>query len=168
MTLRALAALAVAATAVLFFTIFPGELIAQAPPPVFGDSAIDAPVMAGDGPTVTRARTTSARFDLLAAALAAGSAGDRAPAFTLNLFADVAYSVEYERFERDDFGHQSWVGRIIGDPLSTVTLTWKGDVLSGGVQVRDALYRVRSAEGRTVIEQLDPGSFGEERPPLIP
>jgi hypothetical protein len=105
---------------------------------------------------------------LLAAALAAGSAGDRTPAFTVNLFADVAFSVEYERFERDAFGHQSWVGRIIGDPLSTVTLTWKGDVLSGGVQVRDALYRVRSAEGRTVIEQLDPGSFGEERPPLIP
>ncbi len=141
---------------------------AQAPPALFGDSAIDVPVMAGDGPTVTRARTTSARFDLLAAALAAGSAGDRAPAFTLNLFADVAYSVEYERFERDDFGHQSWVGRIVGDPLSTVTLTWKGDVLSGGVQVRDALYRVRGADGRTLIEQLDPGSFGEERPPLIP
>ena len=80
----------------------------------------------------------------------------------------MAYSVEYERFERDDFGHQSWVGRIVGDPLSTVTLTWKGDVLSGGVQVRDALYRVRGADGRTVIEQLDPGSFGEERPPLIP
>ena len=76
--------------------------------------------------------------------------------------------MEYERFERDDFGHQSWVGRISGDPLSTVTLTWKGDVLSGGVQVRDALYRVRSADGRTLIEQLDPGSFGEERPPLIP
>ncbi len=49
-----------------------------------------------------------------------------------------------------------------------MTLTWKGDVLSGGVQVRDALYRVRSADGRTLIEQLDPGSFGEERPPLIP
>ena len=34
--------------------------------------------------------------------------------------------------------------------------------------MRDALYRVRGADGRTVIEQLDPGSFGEERPPLIP
>ena len=79
MTLRALAGLAVAATAALFFTTFPGELSAQAPPALFGDSAIDVPVMAGDGPTVTRARTTSARFDLLAAALAAGSAGDRAP-----------------------------------------------------------------------------------------
>ena len=76
--------------------------------------------------------------------------------------------MEYERFEQNDLGHQTWVGRIVGDPLSTVTLTWKGDVLSGGVQVRDALYRVRGADGRTVIEQLDPGSFGEERPPLIP
>jgi hypothetical protein len=161
-------ALAAAATAVLFITGLSGELTAQRPPALFGDSAIDVPIMAGDGPTVTRARTTSARFDLLAAALAAGSAGDRTPAFTLNLFADVAFSVEHERFERDDFGHQSWVGRIIGDPLSTVTLTWKGDVLSGGVQVRNALYRVRSASGRTVIEQLDPSSFGEERPPLIP
>jgi hypothetical protein len=117
---RALAAFAAAAT-VLFITSFSSELTAQQPPALFGDSAIDAPVMAGDGPTVTRTRTTSARFDLLAAALAAGSAGDRTPAFTLNLFADAAFSVEYERFERDDFGHQSWVGRIIGDPLSTVT-----------------------------------------------
>ena len=108
------------------------------------------------------------RFDLLSAALATGFAGDRTPAFTLNLFDDAVYSVEYERFEQNDLGHQTWVGRIVGDPLSTVTLTWKGDVLSGGVQVRDALYSVRGADGRTVIEQLDPGSFGEERPPLIP
>jgi len=167
MPFRALAA-AAAATVALFFTALPGELTAQAPPALFGESAADVPAMAGDGPTVMRARTTSARFDLLTAALAAGFAGDRAPAFTLNLFEDAAYSVEYERFERNDFGHHSWVGRIVGDPLSTVTLTWKGDVLSGGVQVRDALYRLHGVAGRTVIEQLDPGSFGEERPPLIP
>jgi len=130
--IRPLAAFAAAATAVLFITGLSSELTAQQPPALFDGSAIDVPVMAGDGPTVTRARSTSARFDLLAAALAAGSAGDRTPPFTLNLFADAAFSVEYERFERDDFGHQSWVGRISGDPLSTVTLTWKGEVLSGG------------------------------------
>lgn len=168
MPYRALTALVAVATVTFLFTVLPGELTAQAPPHLFGESAVDAAVLAGDGPTVIRARTTTARFDLLTAALTAGAAGDRSPAFTLNLFEDVAYSVEYERFERDDFGHQSWVGRIVGDPLSTVTMTWKDDVLSGGVQVRDALYRVRSADGRTMIEQLDPASFGEERPPLIP
>jgi hypothetical protein len=41
MTLRALAAFAFAATAALVFNIFPGELNAQAPPALFGDSAID-------------------------------------------------------------------------------------------------------------------------------
>jgi hypothetical protein len=129
---------------------------------------VDTPVVAGDGPTVTRARTTSVRFDLLSAALASGFAGDRTPAFTLNLFDDAVYAVTYERFERNDFGHQSWAGRIVGDPLSTVTLTWKDEVLSGGVQTRDALYRIHGGDGVTRIEQLDPGSFGEERPPLVP
>ena len=168
MPTRAFAVLVAISIAALFFAAFPGELTAQAPPPLFGDSAVDVVAAAADGPTVLRARSTSARFDFLTAALAAGSVGDLAPAFTLNLFEDAAYAVEYERFERDGFGHQSWVGRIVGDPSSTVTLTWKGEALSGGVQAGDALYRVRGVEGQTRIEQLDPRSFGEERPPLVP
>ena len=165
---RSVAALVAASISGLLFTTFPGELTAQTPPALFGDSAVDVPAVAGDGPIVTRARTTAARFDLLGAALATGSAGDRAPAFSLNLFEDAAFAVEYERFERDDFGHQSFVGRIVGEPSSTVTLTWRGEALSGGVQVGDALYRIRGVEGQTTIEQLDPDSFGEELPPLAP
>jgi peptidyl-Asp metalloendopeptidase len=163
---RAIAALVAAFVFGLLFAMLPGEVTAQAPPALFGESAIDAPAMSADGPAVVRARTTSARFDLLTDALAA--TGDRTPAFTLNLFDDAVYSVEYERFERDQFGHQSWVGRIAGDPHSTVTLTWRGEVLSGGVQVRDALYRLSGAEERVVIEQLNPESFGEEQPPVVP
>ena len=123
MTPRALALLAAAAFG-LFVIVLSGELRAQAPPALFGEPAIEAPVRSDDRLFVTRARTTSVRFDLLSAALAKGFAGDRAPAFTLNLFDDAVYSVAYERFERNDFGHQTWVGRIVGDPLSTVTFTW--------------------------------------------
>jgi hypothetical protein len=165
---RAVAALFAASIFGLLLMAFPGELTAQTPPALFGDSAVDVPAIAGDGPAVIRARTTSARLDLLGAALAAGAAGDRAQVFSLNLFEDAAYAVEYERFERDDFGHQSFVGRIVSEPSSTVTLTWRGEALSGGVQVGDALYRVRGVEGQTTIEQLDPRSFGEELPPLAP
>jgi hypothetical protein len=86
----------------------------------------------------------------------------------LNLFDDVVLPAEFERFETDRFGHQTWVGRVVDEPTSTVTLTWKDDVLSGGVQAGDALYRLSAIGGVARVEQLAPDGFAPELAPLAP
>ena len=170
MTTRVSVALAGLAVALLSFSVLPTRAGAQGPPGLFGTAVPDAALAAGDadGPVVIRGRVAVLRLDALDDALAAGMAGDRVPAFVLNLFDDATYGVEFERFEQDAFGHRSWVGRVVGERHSTVTLTWRGDVVSGGVHVGDAVYRLHGAGGLARIEQLDPGSFGEELPPLVP
>lgn len=143
---------------------------AQAPPSLFeGGMPLDLPSVDSGGPLVLRARSARLRLDRLQAASgAAGVAGDRAPLLTLNLFDDAVLTSDYERFETDGFGHQTWVGRVAGDPRSTVALTWKGSVMSGVVSVGDTLYRLSARGGVATIEQLDPGSFPVELPPLVP
>jgi hypothetical protein len=155
------------ATGVALLSLAPG-LAAQAPAALFGES--DAPAVSDDrsGVAVLRSRSAQVRFDRLPAATSAGLGGDRAPLITLNLFDDVVLPVEFERFETDLFGHQSWIGRVAGEPSSTVTLTWKGDVLSGGVQTGDDLYRLSGIGGVARIEQLAPDGFAPELAPLEP
>lgn len=172
MTSRLLAAVAGLLALALSVTFLPPAVVAQAPPALFTESPEDVvtrdPALVSGEPVVLRQRTAAARFDVLTGALAAGFAGDRSQAFTLNLFEDASYGVEYERFEQDAFGHRTWVGHLSGMPLSAVTLTWKDEVVSGSVSTTAALYRVDGSGGVVRIAQLDPGSFGEELPPLVP
>jgi hypothetical protein len=163
------------AAAVGILSLVPG-LDAQAPALLFGEPALVEATLQGRLPltddrsagTVLRSRAASVQFGSLSAAASAGLAGDRSPLLTLNLFDDAVLQAEFERFETDAFGHQTWVGRVSGEPTSTVTLTWKGNVLSGGVQAGEALYRLRAIDGAGIIEQLAPDGFAAELPPLQP
>jgi hypothetical protein len=142
-------------------------LSAQSAQPLF-EAVPTASVSAdADGPTILRSRAVVASFARLASAAAAGVGGDRSTPLSLNLFDDVVLAAEFERFETDVFGHQSWVGRVTGFPTSTVTLTWKGDVLSGGVQVGEDLYRIETRGGgapqsrRAAASRPSPSSIPE-------
>lgn len=145
---------------------------AQGPEPLFGDGPVlvGAPrVQArGAGPRVLRSRTVRLRQAPLTRAVADGLAGTTAPLLTLNLFDDAAFPVVFERYQTDVLGHQTWVGRIDGDDQSTVTLTWRGATVVGGIQTRDAIYRLQGAMDAAVVEQVDPASFGRELAPLVP
>ena len=118
------------------------------------------------GPRVLRARMARLRPAQLDRALAAGLAGDASPLLDLNLFGDTTLRAVFERTHSDAFGHRTWVGRVQGDERSTVTLTWRGDTVVGGIQTATALYRVSGTMDAAVVEQVDPASFGEERDPL--
>lgn len=156
-------------TAAVVAVAFAGEASAQnVAAPLFTPVAVDAPAAALRAPNgrVRRSRTVTVAPARLQAALAAGQAGAAGPLFTLNLFDDVALPALFERAETDAFGHQSWVGQVVGDATSAVTLTWKGDVLSGSVQANGDLYEMSTRDGGVVIEQLDPSRFGAELPPV--
>lgn len=161
------AALVPTAILALLLTSLATGPAAQGPPPLFDEGvSLDAPVVPdAGGPTVVRRRAARPRLDRLAGP---NAAADVSAAVALNLFDDVTLSAVRDRFETDLFGHQTWSGQIDGDPLSNVSLTWKGDVLSGTISTSESLYRLSSSNGVAIIEQLDPGTFGVELPPLMP
>lgn len=157
-----------ASAAVMFVTaVLSSNLGAQAPATLFAPAPADA-VRSAAAPRagVLRSRALVASLQTLQAATVAGLAGDRDVLLTLNLFDDATLPATFDRAEANAFGHQSWVGKVLGDPLSAVTLTWKGDVLSGSVQSGNRLFALNTIDGITVVEQLDPGRFGPELPPV--
>lgn len=142
--------------------------LAQGPAPLLGPAPATAQAVADaarDG-LVVRTRAMVASLPLLQSATASGQAGDRTTLFVLNLFDDVTLPAIFERFETGVLGHQTWVGRVAGDANSTVTLTWKGEVLSGGVQTGDRLFRLTTREGVTIVDELNADAFPVELPPL--
>lgn len=149
--------------------LWPAPVFAQGRAPLFEESNVvqlaDAPARDG-GPRVIRSRVARLRPAQLDAALTAGLAGATTPVLDLNLFADTTLRGVFERLHTDRLGHQTWVGRVDGDRLSTITVTWRGDTVVGAVQTRDAVYRLSGTMNSTVVEQVDPASFGEERDPL--
>jgi hypothetical protein len=144
---------------------------AQAPPPLFEDGgaalrqAQAGGAAAGDV-RVLRSREVRLIASRLRAAVADGQSGARGPLFTLNLFDDTSLPAVFERYETDVLGHETWVGRVAGDSLSTVTLTWNGDTVVGGVQAGDAIYRLSGTMAAAVVEQVDPATFGHEFEPV--
>jgi hypothetical protein len=148
--------------------VLAGPAQAQSSAGLFDDGDAVSPRIARDagGPRVLRARTTRLRVGALDSATSDGLAGVPAPLLELNLFPDAALRAVFERIATDRFGHRTWVGRIVGDPLSTVTLTWRDGTIVGGVQTADTVYRVQGTMDAAVIEQVDPASFGEEREPV--
>jgi len=169
MTRGILAAAGTGTVALLALTLLSEGPSAQAPLPLFeGGTALDLAPRPAQVPTVLRARTARVRFDRLTAAAVAGVAGDVASPLGLNLFEDAPLTAVFERFDTDAFGHQTWAGRVSGDSLSAVTLTWQGTVLTGTISTADALYRVSSSDGTARIEELDASSFPVELPPPAP
>jgi peptidyl-Asp metalloendopeptidase len=135
-------------------------LPAQAPEPIFDDS--QPSLVAGPAaarPYVVRSRTATLRGASLARAMAAPAAAQIA----LNLFDDATFTVSYERVEDSGFGHRSWVGHITDRPLSTVTLTQKGDIVTGAVTDGSALYEIASIGGGLHrIDELDTTAMPRE------
>lgn len=148
-----------------------GTALGQPAPPLFGDpaTAVDAFRAAPQfRPDARRARVTTVNFETLEASLAAADPAGPPP-FVLNLFEDVVLPVVFDRAERDVLGHTSWVGRVDGEPMSHVTFTWRGRVLTGTAQVGPANYLVRTTpDGRHIIEELAEPDRNIELPPRRP
>lgn len=160
--------MSVAVAVAVVVVVLGNDTAAQGPVPLF--TVAPAALQPGGGAPragVLRSRALVASLPALQSAVMAGLAGDRNALLTLNLFDDVTLAVAFERAETDGFGHQTWVGTVVGDPTSAVTLTWKGNVLSGNVHTGDSIYGLTTVNGVTTVEQIDPAGFPPELPPVI-
>lgn len=117
------------------------------------------------GPRVSRSRALRVRFDRLADAVQAAARGE-ASSLVLGLFDDLSVVADVERTEVAAPGFATWVGRVEGDVLSHVSLTWSGDVLTGVVQVDGRVLQLSGAGGRIEVRELDASTFGREAPPV--
>lgn len=136
------------------------SLSAQSAEPIFGDtpqSTLAAPAV--ERPYVVRSRTVALRVATLARAMASPATAEIA----LNLFDDATFAVSYERVEDSGFGHRSWVGHLTGRPLSTVTLTQKGDLVTGLVTDGTVSYEILGLGGGLHrIDELDTTTMPRE------
>ena len=84
---------------------------------------------------------------------------DAAPAsdatLTLNLFEDVVFTAIVDSTAPTFSGGYSISGRLVGEPLGTLTLVVNGKVVAGTVRTLGGTYRIRSVgRGRYAISEV--------------
>lgn len=101
----------------------------------------------------------------------------REPVVTLELFPDVTIFATFERYDRNPDGI-TWVGRVEGDPMSTVTLVYRGTTMTGSIitaagayQIRPAPENIRNAGGSGtrvphLVVQIDQDQLPREAEPI--
>lgn len=84
------------------------------------------------------------------------SVRERGATLLLNLFDDVTVEGIAEWTDRTFSGGYSVSGRLVGDPLGTMTLVVNGDRVVGSVITADGTYRIRSAgDGFHTVSQVE-------------
>ena len=95
------------------------------------------------------------------------SEGDAAPAsdatLTLNLFQDVVFTGIVDSTAPTFSGGYSISGRLVGEPLGTLTLVVNGKTVAGTVRTLDGTYWIRTAgDGLYAISQVEIPPLGCE------
>lgn len=91
-------------------------------------------------------------------------------------FMDVAVTpdrtlrVRLDRRSVNPDGSESWIGQVVGEPLSAATFVRSGEVLQGSLRTLDAAYSLEpvNGDGTHVIREVNLQAMGEELAPRIP
>ena len=153
-----------------------------------GSARLDSPAPASLDATTLRRRVVTIDLERLRRARAAASVvpqppvhtkavsprsggRDAAPAsdatLTLNLFQDVVFTGIVDSTAPTFSGGYSISGRLVGDPLGTLTLVVNGETVAGSVRTLGGTYRIRSVGGGLyAISEVDepPLNCGVEEP----
>ena len=157
------ALLAVAVSGLVFFSSEPtrAQSVSVLTPAPARMVPADAPP---PGPTVRRQQYVTVNFAALRNRVQRQML--REPMVTLELFRDVTVFAEFERYDPHSTG-LTWVGRVEGDPLSTVTLSYSGGLMHGSVATRSGVYQIRPAAGGVhVVSEINQDAFPPEAPPI--
>ena len=152
----------------LFSTVDPAAEQLDSPVPALLDATtLRRRVVTMNLDRLQRARaTTLPRSPVQSKALSPRSGRrDAVPApdatLTLNLFEDVVFTGVVEHTAPTFSGGYSISGRLVGDPLGTLTLVVNGETVAGSVRTLGGTYRIRSVgSGLYAISEI-------EEPPLI-
>lgn len=128
-----------------------------------------APARAAD-PSVRRSRFVSVNVNALpvppADAFADRPSSVRQPVLTLELFPDVFVAATFDRFDPNPNG-VTWVGRVAGDPKSSVTLVYGQGMLTASLLTATGTFTIRPAgAGVHVIAEVDQALLPREAEPV--
>lgn len=124
-------------------------------------------------PAVVRSRTVAVNIATLPVP-PSGAAADRPlaptrqPALTLELFPDVFITASFDRFDPNPSG-VTWVGRVVGDDRSTVTLVYGGGLLTGSILTAAGTFTIRPMSDDSpihVIAEVDQAALPREAEPV--
>ena len=139
------------------------------------DDAPALPATVQADASVKRARYVGIDFNTLPApSRRPMSARDRA--ISLELFPDVSIVAEFQRFDPNPSG-VTWVGRVEGAAMSTVTLVYGDGALTGSIAMGSRHYQIRpvldapasplfNTQRLHVISEVDPDALPQEAPPI--
>ena len=152
----------------LFSTVNRGAEHSDSPTPALLDATtLRRRVVTMDLGRLQRARAAAlSRQPVRTKAVSPGSGGrDAVPAadgiLTLNLFEDAVFTGIVERTAPTFSGGYSISGRLVDDPLGTLTLVVNGETVAGSVRTLGGTYQIRSVGGgHYVISEV-------EEPPLV-
>ena len=98
-------------------------------------------------------RARAVRVDM---SLIGGANGALAPVsrLRLNLFLEIDFVAVLQRFEQTGSGY-AWIGKIEGEPLSSVILVTVDRTVSGSVTVPGRTYAVRAADGVGTVSEIE-------------
>ena len=81
----------------------------------------------------------------------------------MNLFEDIVLTGIVEHTAPTFSGGYSISGRLVGDPLGTLTLVVNGETLAGTVRTLGGTYRIRSVgEGLYAISEVEAPPLNDE------
>ena len=133
-----------------------GGLFAAAGPASAGSAAVAA------GDPVLRRRLVTLDAGMLERARSTAARRAAEPTLVLNLFEDAAFHALIESEAPTFSGGYSLSGRLVGDPLGSVTLVVNGDVVAGTVSTLGGTYSIESGDdGVYVVSELDPSRLVE-------
>ena len=163
------------ACGVLIFTVSgSNDTRAAAAPLAVGLDGEQAPAQVKD-PSVRRARYIGIDFSALRTRSQRQML--REPSISLELFPDVTVFATFERYDPNPDG-MTWVGRIEDQPMSSVTLVYRGSMMTGSIVMPGAVYQIRpapadvraaSSQGTRVthlVSQIDQDAYLPEAPPV--
>jgi hypothetical protein len=164
-------ALAARAVACLFFLVCfaPGSSAGQSASAegIFTDAPLDMAMSARpDTAQAVRWRMVTVDNALLLDADPATGRQSGRPSLVLNLFDDVVLTAAFDRMDFIGDG-RVWVGHVAGVPLSTVTLSTLGTLMSATIVEPRRTYTVRYAGfGVHQVSQVDQTQFPPEAEPI--
>lgn len=166
-------------TALVFAVALPdGSMLEtpEPPGPLSADAAgVALPADIQSDPAILRSRYVGIDF----AALPASPQRRMRPRdrdVRLELFPDVVITASFDRFDGNP-GGVTWVGRVDGVAMSSVTLVYSGGLLAGSIIMPGAAYEIRPAPadaransqpGRElhIVSQIDQDALPREAPPI--
>ncbi len=142
----------------LLLTAYPQFAEGNLPSPLFLETSTQVDPPKATDPSVIRSRVVDINFNNVIQADSLPNQGrpQGNPKILLNLFSDVQLTAVLDQIKKNSSGSLSWVGHILDEKFSSVSLVVNGDLLIGNIHRLGQSFQIRNIGGDNhVIREMD-------------